>query len=166
MAEMKMKRHGDLDIDHNPKHSETQWKVQHIGWILMMLVLLMGLLGLLGPGPLSHRTWESESLVVRYDHFLHVDTPTTLEAKMQQDADSPTLLLDQSYLQDFKIEDIHPAPNQVSIQEGKYHVTFHRLTRGAVIQMHVIPQHFGAIQGTLQLEGQSDTIPIKHWIYP
>ncbi|GGJ49892.1 hypothetical protein [Deinococcus roseus] len=163
MAEVK--RHGDLDIDTDSKHSELQWKIQHVGWWAMFLLILLGLLGLLGPGFLSHRNVQGTGLKVQYEHFLHLDTPTLLEAELQQDAEHPVLTLAQDYLKAFEIQSIQPEPEKMTIQDGKYRVAFHALSRGATIQMKLIPQQTGRVEGDLALE-PDPAVEIRHFVYP
>ena len=51
-----MQRVGDLEIEQDHDFQRRSWRLQRAGWIVLSLVLLAGLLGLFGSGPLAHAT--------------------------------------------------------------------------------------------------------------
>ena len=67
MADLKIV--GELQIDEDMDFQHKEWIAERWGWRIMALVLLAGLLGLFGQGPLSDKTVQSGSLLVQYGRF-------------------------------------------------------------------------------------------------
>jgi hypothetical protein len=83
MAEVQ--RAGDLELNQDLRFQRRMWAVQRIGWAVMALVVLAGLLGLFGPGPLSSATAGKEEgplLVEGYERFVRFRIPTTLQVRL------------------------------------------------------------------------------------
>ena len=78
------KRVESLEVEDLPSFQRKEWRIQRIGWVAWALVLLAGMLGLIGSGPLSSTSSSAtdESLTVRYDRFLHYHQPTTFEVTL------------------------------------------------------------------------------------
>ena len=49
-------RVGDLEIDQDLRFQKREWAFERASWVVMALVVLAGLLGLLGRGPMSDQT--------------------------------------------------------------------------------------------------------------
>ena len=61
------------------------WALQRIGWAVMALVVLVGLVGLFGTGPLSRATAGEEEaplFVEEYERFARFMLPTTLRVRL------------------------------------------------------------------------------------
>jgi hypothetical protein len=73
-------RMGDLDLEQDLEFEQWQWSIQRIAWTVWGLILLGGLLGLLGPGPLSHvrtRTQDG-SVSAEYHRFDRLQRSTEM----------------------------------------------------------------------------------------
>lgn len=57
---------GDLEVDVHDRFQKREWRVQRLGWTLMVLFLVASALGYLGGyGPLNKRTLKTTGLTVR-----------------------------------------------------------------------------------------------------
>ena len=67
----------DIDLDQDIDFQQRSWKVQRVGWGLMVLFVLAGLSGLLGTGPLSNVTDGDEGgpLWLEYQRFGRLQAP-------------------------------------------------------------------------------------------
>ena len=65
-----------LQIEEDRAHQRREWRIERVGWVLMAGLLLAGLLGLLGDGPLSRATAGSAgALSVEYDRLQRAAAP-------------------------------------------------------------------------------------------
>lgn len=58
----------DLDVRQDDAFQQKEWRVQRVGWSLMALFVLAGLLGVFGVGPLTSATTSSADGVVTVEH--------------------------------------------------------------------------------------------------
>ncbi|HEV2128712.1 MAG TPA: hypothetical protein VGR22_08850, partial [Thermomicrobiales bacterium] len=72
-------RIGDLEVDEDIEFQEREWKVQRVGWALMLVVIVLALVGLFGTGPLSavEREADDGTLVLEYQRFVRHGGRTT-----------------------------------------------------------------------------------------
>jgi hypothetical protein len=114
----------DLEISEHPEFQRREWRFLRFGWAFIALFLLAGLLGLLGPGPLSWATAQSETgrVHVEYQRLVHLDTEDTLNVRIDGAAvtdDTITLTLDHGWAQAVEISGITPEPeSETSGSEG------------------------------------------------
>ena len=45
----------DLELETDESFQRNEWRIQRVGWIVWSLVIIAGLIGLLGSGPMSHK---------------------------------------------------------------------------------------------------------------
>lgn len=83
---VKTRRVGDLSIDDDPGFQQHEWRVQRLGWIAALVVLLAAALGLFGGDILSQATAGEGGLVVEYDRFIRFGAPTTLLLRLSPEA--------------------------------------------------------------------------------
>lgn len=78
----------DLEIRQDQRFQQREWRLERIGWTLIALFVLAGLLGLLGPGPLSWATARSDGglVEVEYQRFTHWVADDTVEIRVAPDA--------------------------------------------------------------------------------
>jgi hypothetical protein len=75
-------RHGDLEIEENMQAQRRLWKVQRAGRVVAGLILLLGLAGAFGGGPLSRNTVSSGGCSVEYERIAYRDTPQVYRFKL------------------------------------------------------------------------------------
>jgi hypothetical protein len=71
-------RVGELEVGQDLGFQRREWRVQRIAWVAMAMVLVAGLAGLLGSGPLAHAAAEAEGLTVEYDRIVRDRAPFDL----------------------------------------------------------------------------------------
>lgn len=78
-------RAGELDVGMSERFEERWWKVERIGWGVMLLFVLAGLSGVFGRGPLSRATAEAPdgSMRVEYERFARNHTPGMLAVTLR-----------------------------------------------------------------------------------
>jgi hypothetical protein len=104
----------DLDGPDAQRRQAREWLAERIGWGVIALLLAAGMLGLLGPGVLSHAKQSSSSgmLGVQYDQVVRSDAPTELILTIEKvAAEGPVVLqLSRDFLAETKRDAVTPHP--------------------------------------------------------
>jgi hypothetical protein len=103
-----------IEIDEDLRFQRRDWFFQRIGWCALAIVLLAGLAGLLGPGPLSQRTRsDGRGLEIRYERFIRNSAQTDLFFRIAPEAhasDQARLLIQRDHLAAYRLQRIDPEP--------------------------------------------------------
>lgn len=150
----------DLDISEDYSFEQRVWKIQRIGWVIMVVAIVFGLLGLLGgPGPLSIATIGSDAspLQVQFLRFLHELQPTNLVITVNppDNAESIELFIDLDYLEHMEIMTIVPEPDTVTAASDRIIYEFPLQTPGesTTITFRLNPERFGFFNARVGLQG-------------
>jgi hypothetical protein len=145
-----------------------EWRLQRVGWALIALVLIAGMLGLFGRGPLGHRTAANAALQVEYEWLARRDSQTTWKmTPLTPPADGRyRVALDANWAQHFQIHAIQPEPESARLAEGGWVYEFEaRETRDLPIIFHVEARKIGRLEGSVVL---NDAPPLQMdlFVYP
>jgi hypothetical protein len=127
----------DLDIDQNDKFQRREWRVSRLGWLLLALFVLAGLLGLLGSGPLSRVTAESDAGTVQaeYNRVAHYEAEDSLNLLFSPAAiedGKVTVELTGSWISGAEVSTISPTPSTQYAIPGGVAMEFEVLQAGEV----------------------------------
>jgi hypothetical protein len=112
----KMEQLGSLEIDEDLVFERRQWGVQRAGWVVILLILLAGVVGLLGPGPISNAEATSGALTVEYERVIRKQAPTELHVRLAPGAapnGEVALFLEQTYLAKVGVSNVIPEPSEM-----------------------------------------------------
>ncbi len=75
-----MRSDGALELEQDLDFQRRVWRVQRIGWIVMALLVVAGLAGLTGHGPMAKASAGAaeDGLVITYDRLTRYETPARL----------------------------------------------------------------------------------------
>ncbi|SFB19519.1 hypothetical protein SAMN05216266_10642 [Amycolatopsis marina] len=112
-------------VGEQPRFQVREWRIDRGGWVVMFLIVLAGLLGLWGGGPLGEATVSAGdgSMSVSYDRFVRNLGESTLIAEFppgSAEADSVSLAVDQAYLTSNQVQSITPEPDTVTARNGRF----------------------------------------------
>lgn len=115
-----------LALDEPAKLRAVGWElfVERVGWALIAAVLLAGLIGLLGPGPLSYRELATENgeLSVEYSAVERYEAPAQMTVRFG-DAARPDRMIRLALSRDFADqivpEAISPPPDSTTMLATK-----------------------------------------------
>lgn len=166
----------DLQLHQDLAFQRRSWKVQRIGWIMMALFVLAGIMGLLGPGLLSHTTISTptQSLQVEYDRLIRLHASTRLKVQATPttstvgDADRMMQIqIRRKYLEQFQIAHILPEPEAVVIQPTnlRYGFLISKSDQPTSITIDLEPKQVGWIEGEIGLSADTQ-VQFKQWVYP
>lgn len=152
-----------IEIDEQLKLHEKGWVIQRIGWVLILLVMLAGLLGLFGEGILSKQSVHAGNIRAEYERFLRY------EAEMKILLEAPnehigTISLPQEYLKGFRIVRFEPEPihNNTTANEITYNF---QPGSNHIVTLYLTPKNKGSLDGVMKVNG-ANAIPLHHFIYP
>jgi hypothetical protein len=112
-------RVGDLEIDQDLDFQGRMYVIERIGWVAILLLLILALLGLAGNGPLSQADVGAADspLHIRYDRIARAQAPAQVQFSVQPGMAREGVLhlwLDRDYLERAHIQQVVPQPSRLS----------------------------------------------------
>jgi hypothetical protein len=160
-----------LDIEEDMNFQRKSWAFQRFGWVLFALIVLGGLLGLLGEGPLSKTTVTGQSgFRIEYDRFTHraSGTDITINPGDAPISSEGTIEIEfsQDFLKDYTIDRSIPEPDSESLSGDKL-VYSYKVDDGgpAQIVLHIQPEKAGIYHAEIGIK-DADAVTIDQIIYP
>ena len=161
-----------LDIEEDEAFQKTEWRVQRIGWFFWALVLIAGLAGLIGSGPLSsaEATTPDGDLTVSYNRFLHYHQPALLEIELRENAEDSGAVeieVSQSLLDHIEIHRIQPEPERHEVTSDGAIYSFKRTSDAdrCKIAFHIEFERPGKSTARIGVSG-SEPVFFTQFIYP
>lgn len=156
----------DLEAPELLQFQRFWWIAHRVGWLLLAIVIVAGLLGFLGPGLLSKASTGDRQLLVEYDRFLRSQSPTRLRILLPvSEGGLGFLWIDPAYLNEMDIEQIIPEPVRTEVRE-QWIVHLFRTDPGgrATVTVHARPRSAGPIRG--HLGSGPSTVEFRQFIFP
>jgi hypothetical protein len=150
-----------LEINEDLTFQKRQWHFQRLGWGVLGLILVLGLLGLLGDGWLSHRKVLQRGVSLEYNYFLRRGKPTVLHIEVVGTS-GRTEVSFEHYLEKFRLENVTPEPSQTALSSETYTYSFEG--SGAALEFYLLPSHVGKVSGRVSVNGTS--IDVRQFVYP
>lgn len=159
-----------LEVEQDLEFQRRSWAVQRIGWIVMLVIVVAGLVGVFGNGPLSLIAVSHPGSVqrVEYQRFVRVSSPTTLRFSAVPSHNGVVQLrLSQSYLGKVYLERITPEPAKVVAATDQLLLSFDTMeaNQPITIVMHLKPQGMGLLRGQTRI-GNEDPLSLTQLVYP
>jgi hypothetical protein len=163
---------GDLQIHQDLLHQQREWRIERIGWVVAVLILLAALAGLLGPGPVSSGTAgeKGSALWVEYDRLARYEAPGQLRIHLGPDAardGKVRLALSRSYIENLEVLHIDPRPERVEATSDRFIYTFNvpEAPQGTAVTYHFEANTFGRNGSILAVEG-GPQLHFTQFVYP
>jgi hypothetical protein len=159
--------HSELDLDEDIAQQRTMWRLERIGWGLMVLVTLATLAGFTGHGPFSERTAGSTDagFTVAYNRFERYAAPSLLTVYLGDDVGAETRVrVSQDFLRRVEVLRVDPQPERVEL-DAEYLTYVFTTTAPGMIVFHYEPARAGHVEIGIGLEGRPlQTLP--QFVYP
>jgi len=163
---------GELEIDEDLSFQRRSWAIQRMGWGVMGLILLLALLGLLGPGPLSSRRAgdPGSPLEVKYNRFIRFQSDTEMKIQLHPSAESDGavhLWLDREFLEQVQIKQVTPPPDRVEPGTDRLVYFYKKIESNGptAITLYFEPQGIGRLKGRIGL-GKDPAVTFSQFVYP
>lgn len=156
----------DLDFE------RRWWRIQRIGWLVFVLLLIAGVLGFFGHGPLSKATVNppGSALLVDYDRLARRETPCMLELHLEKAAlasGEVRIHLNHALVDQTQIKQIVPAPLAAEpLADGvRYLFRIDPTCDSACIRFSENPTTPGYVDAEVTVEG-ARPVRFRQFIYP
>jgi hypothetical protein len=158
------RKYGNLEIEEDLAFQQRTWKVERAGWVLMALIALASIVGLIDEGPLSRTSkGDAGSLQVRYERFLHLDSPTQVRVILPVNGPF-SLQLPVRYLENMEISHIVPEPVNVASSSDQVIYSFAARRGTADVLFNLKTRKAGSMKGFIQAAGRR--VDFAHFVYP
>lgn len=161
-----------LQIETDLAYQRRVWRVQRIGWIAFVALLVAALLGVFGAGPLSTAVAGSKAdgLWIEYERFERLLAPSTLIIHVDRRpgaGDPVQVMLGGDYVQAAQIESLTPpAASGGSTPDGAVLRFEAPAGEGAVqVVVHLKFSRPGLVRGRVAVAGRTP-LEISHWVHP
>ena len=159
----------DLEIEHSLAFKRIEWRIQRVGWAVILLVMVAAVVGLFGVGPLSEASARADGYgSVHYERFLRYGTPTTVTVEAEAAALSDgtlQILLSSSFLSGVQVEQVTPEPDSVEASSEGYRYSFQAGEAPVRVEFRVKPNHIGKQSSDIQI-GAGPPVTLTQFIYP
>jgi hypothetical protein len=145
--------------------------VQRTGWAVGAVILILSLIGLLGPGPLCNASVSDETgiLQIDYPRFPRLQTQTMLRITVQpqrNDAGEATIAINRSYTDAFSIQSITPQPEKATTDDENVVFVFNTVHDQPLrIAVQVTPQRFGTQHARVVVQPDVE-VRFTQFVYP
>ncbi len=167
-----MKRHNnELEIDEDISFERSTWKIQRVGWVIMLLIVLSAILGFTGRGGLLNVnkqtvTSTDGTMEIEYERFQRREASSELKITLKNiSTPSPTIFFSTDFYTKQRIDKIIPEPEKVEAGADGIVYTFAVDAPNTQLIFHTKSTTFGQIQYSVQRPGSSAET-IKHFVYP
>lgn len=166
----KQKQENGLEIDADMNFQVKEWRVERIGWVLMALLALAGLLGLFGEGPLANVRAENGPIAVEYDRFERLLSPAQLQIQVAPEAvqnDEVRLQVTRKLLDGLEVQDISPQPDSMELSPDTVVYVFKVTNPNAPMRItfDMETAKAGSHSGQVGIENGA-LVDIRQFIYP
>jgi hypothetical protein len=145
---------------------EREWRIQRVGWALLVLFLAFALGGLFGNGPLSRTRADGAAGRVEYQRFVRYGLSTDLVVTPTASAQGVNRIeIDADYLEAFRVEHITPEPTAVRLSGPRIVYEFASTAPGASISFHIRPQRLRRHTSGVRIDGGAP-VEISQLTYP
>ncbi len=161
----------DLDVGEDLPYQERAWRVQRIGWLLLILTLVAAMLGAFGDGPLARATVASDdgSLSARVQRLDRHGSPSSIGLRIRPEpgADTVEVWIDRGFVEKQVFETIHPEPATVTASRDRltYEFKVEPDTPEVRISFETVPDGLGMSTGELGVvDGAS--VRFRQFVFP
>ncbi|MEE4104514.1 hypothetical protein V2I78_10520 [Pseudomonas viridiflava] len=145
------------------------WRIQRVGWYVLLAVVILTLLGLFSRGPLSSLVAISDSrdLIVEYERFHRSGGSNAMIIRTLGKPDQPvTVLIGKGMLEGFSIDSIQPQPmTSTSTAKGLALTLMADKQGDATLYLSWRSSGVGLFKSEVGIVGGSQ-IPVTQFIYP
>ena len=157
-----------LQLDQDPVFQQREWRVQRVGWWVLVIFVAAAAAGAFGHGPLSRvrAATPGDAVVVEYERFVRSGAAMRLEIHRQSStAGRLELRLDRSYADRLRIERITPEPESIDVGAADVVMTF--TTPGAgplTIVIDAEPLRAGRLSAQIRTTG-APPVRVSQFVY-
>ncbi|MDX1953721.1 MAG: hypothetical protein SFY81_16240 [Verrucomicrobiota bacterium] len=161
-----------LQSEEAMRHRRMSWKIKRFSWGMIALTLAAALLGLLGPGPLSHSQAgeSSNGYWVEFDRVIRYQAPADIKVYLQKQGEEGKAIavrVSRDFIEKLEIQQIDPAPANVvlSPEEITYHFETKEEPGEYMVRFTFQPEEWGNFRGNFAMNEHAP-VEVKQWVLP
>lgn len=159
-----------LQVNEDIRFQARDWFAQRVGWALLATLLLAGLLGLLGSGPLSRVTrGDGHGLTVEYERFVRHSAPTTMTLTIAPgvlSGDEMRITMGREYLVAHDLQRMVPEPDRTLVADDTVTFVFNVQPRARIkVRLRIEPDAMGSHGTTVRLD-DGPPVTVAQFTYP
>lgn len=109
----------EMDINEDIQHEQLKWKIERISWIILLLTVISAFIGLLGSGPFSSRTVQSNSFTINYQLVDRYESPVEIEYITHFIPKNDfAIWINTNFLKELGDLKIHPEPKSTYVENS------------------------------------------------
>lgn len=156
-------------VEEDMRMQQRVWRFERVGWYALVLVVLLGLAGVFGNGPLSNAQLTSEDgrVHVEYQRLSRSGTTDNLRITVRGTAGEPVmLLLGGTLLREASIETLQPEP-QVSQSHGRSLLLQLGTSKKGIATLYLTlrSEYVGPLEGFVRA-GPNSVVHFSTFLYP
>jgi hypothetical protein len=162
----------DIEAGCDLSFERRWWRLQRISWVILSLLLLGGVAGLFGHGPLGRATLHppGSMLELHYDRLARRETPTFLELRLDKSAIASgriRIRLNRALVDKMQIKQIVPQPLLAEPLADGARFTFQTdpSCDSAILVISENPASPGFIEAEVTVEG-AEPVHFRQFVYP
>jgi hypothetical protein len=153
----------ELEIDEHLDSHRRGFRIQKIGLLVILAMVVLAALGLFGDGVLSKKTVTSKSAEIQYQRFYRFEARMEVKIELLAFENSNVVSFPKEYLKEFEIESINPDPESTNFKGNTSEFVFNGPGNG-IITFFLVPRKVGSVEGEVSVNG--DRFELSHFIYP
>lgn len=157
------------DIEEDLQHQILEWKIERVGWVIWALVLLAGLAGLLGGGPLTESIAgdRTSALWVEYQRFERYQAPTKMVVHVKSPDPQIRLWINYGFVTKVDLTHIDPEPERSEVGANRYTFPANITDKNqdVVLTVYFRANEYGMMHTELGLEN-GPSVRFSQLVYP
>lgn len=147
-----------IDLPEDMAFHRADWLAERIGWGVMLLIVLAGILGFTGRGPFGTATVGDGALQVKYDRVMRNDAPGTVRIRIGPPATNDTVVqlwASRETLANCAPDLIAPSPEHTRSASDRTTFDFpiQPGSDSVIVILRCMPRTTGRHQGMIGIEG-------------
>jgi hypothetical protein len=147
-----------IDLSDDLAFHRANWRAERIGWGLILVIILAGVLGLTGRGPLGTATVGDTTLFVDYDRVMRNDAPGKARIRIGPPVTNDTIIhlwVSREMLAACSLQRVVPMPLRTTGASDRTIFDF-RVQPGSdsvIVAFDCMPRTTGRHHGTIGVDG-------------
>jgi hypothetical protein len=161
----------DIQLDTDMRFQRREWGVQRVGWVVMVGILVLAVLGFLGgPGLMSATHWGEQGSGIRVEgrRVERHHRPTELDVRIAEKAIKEgrvELWVDSEFLEKMQVERIVPEPVEMRREGTRAVMVLALKGSDPLVRFHMEPEGVGKAFGRMGIVG-GDEVEVRQWVLP